>query len=93
MAFVKPKFIGAEGVIKAFYNEETNKAVLEFRDVPLNQAAYLVGAMVEWNHPKKNNKKIYGKVVRLHGKKGLVMAYFRKGLPGQALATTVKIVR
>jgi ribosomal protein L35AE/L33A len=28
----------------------------------------------------------------LHGKKGLVRARFRKGLPGQALGTTVELI-
>ncbi|HDO42134.1 MAG TPA: 50S ribosomal protein L35ae, partial [Candidatus Bathyarchaeota archaeon] len=35
---------------------------------------------------------IVGTIVSPHGNKGLVRARFRRGLPGQALGTTVKIV-
>jgi ribosomal protein L35AE/L33A len=31
--------------------------------------------------------------VGLHGKKGVVKAKFRKGVPGHALGTTVELVR
>jgi ribosomal protein L35AE/L33A len=30
--------------------------------------------------------------VDLHGKKGVVKAKFRKGVPGQAIGTTVEVV-
>ena len=39
---------------------------------------------------QKNN--IVGTIVSPHGNKGLVRVRFRRGLPGQALGTTVKIV-
>ena len=35
---------------------------------------------------------LIGKIVGLHGKKGVVRAKFRKGVPGQALGTTVELV-
>lgn len=33
-----------------------------------------------------------GKIVSLHGKKGVVRVKFKKGVPGQALGTTVELV-
>lgn len=35
---------------------------------------------------------IRGKIMRLHGRKGILLAYFKKPLPGQALGTEVYIV-
>lgn len=53
------------------------------------EAARLVGRKVTWIY---NKQKLVGKIVDLHGKKGLVRARFRKGLPGQALGTTVVLL-
>jgi large subunit ribosomal protein L35Ae len=49
----------------------------------------LIGRKVVW---KKGKNKLIGKIVGLHGKKGVVRAKFRKGVPGQALGTTVELV-
>jgi ribosomal protein L35AE/L33A len=38
----------------------------------------------------KNN--FIGKIMGFHGKKGVVKAKFRKGVPGQALGTIVELV-
>ena len=54
-----------------------------------SEASRLIGRKVAW---KSGKNKIVGKVVGLHGKKGLVRARFRKGLPGQALGTTVELI-
>ena len=53
------------------------------------KASYLIGRKVAW---PAEEKKIIGKVVATHGTKGLVRVRFRKGVPGQALGTYVKIV-
>jgi large subunit ribosomal protein L35Ae len=54
------------------------------------EASTLIGRKVAWKTSK--NDKIIGKIVALHGKKGLVRARFRKGLPGQALGTSVELI-
>jgi large subunit ribosomal protein L35Ae len=41
---------------------------------------------------RNGETRIVGKIVDLHGKKGLVRARFRRGLPGQALGTTVELI-
>jgi len=51
-------------------------------------ASRLVGKKVVW---KGENKKMAGTVLGFHGKNGVVRARFKKGLPGQALGTTVEI--
>jgi len=53
------------------------------------EACKLVGRKVVW---KKDEGSIVGKVVGLHGKKGLLRARFRKGLPGQALGSVVELI-
>jgi large subunit ribosomal protein L35Ae len=49
----------------------------------------LVGRKVIW---KEGKNKIIGKIIGLHGKKGVVKAKFRKGVPGHALGTTVEVI-
>jgi large subunit ribosomal protein L35Ae len=52
-------------------------------------AARLLGRKVGWPVGKHEAR---GKIVALHGKKGLVRARFRKGVPGQALGSLVEII-
>ena len=54
-----------------------------------SEAARLVGRKVAW---PVGERKIRGKIVALHGEKGLVRVRFRKGVPGQALGTRVEII-
>jgi large subunit ribosomal protein L35Ae len=56
----------------------------------ISEAGQLIGRKVIWNEGKN---KFIGKIVGLHGKKGVLRARFRKGVPGQALGTTVELVR
>ena len=53
------------------------------------QAGQLVGQKVVW---KGENKKHIGKIVGFHGKNGAVRVKFKKGVPGQALGTTVELI-
>jgi large subunit ribosomal protein L35Ae len=53
------------------------------------QAGKLIGRKVLWNGEKSQ---LVGKIVGFHGKKGVVRAKFKKGVPGQALGTTVELV-
>jgi len=53
------------------------------------KASKLVGKTVVWESPAK--KEIKGKITSPHGNKGAVRVHFEKGMPGQAIATKVKI--
>jgi len=53
------------------------------------EAARLIGRKVAW---PVGERKIIGKIVALHGKRGLVRARFRKGISGQALGTRVEVI-
>lgn len=49
-----------------------------------------MGQKVVWTGEKKA---LIGKIICFHGKNGVVRAKFKKGVPGQALGTTVELVR
>ena len=53
------------------------------------EAGRLIGRKVAW---PVGERKCRGKIAALHGKKGLVLARFRKGVPGQALGSLVEII-
>ena len=66
------------------------ECLIQFAHVnSVSLAGQLIGRKVVW---KAGKNKFIGKIVGLHGKKGLVRAKFRKGVPGQALGTTVELV-
>ena len=52
-------------------------------------AGQLINRKVVWN---QGERKFIGKIAGTHGKKGVVKVKFKKGLPGQALGTTVELV-
>jgi large subunit ribosomal protein L35Ae len=53
------------------------------------QAGKFIGQKVLW---KSGKSELFGKIVGFHGKNGVVRVRFKKGVPGQALGTTVKLV-
>jgi len=68
----------------------SKECLIQFAHVnSVSLAGQLIGRKVVW---KKGKNKLIGKIVSLHGKKGVVRAKFRKGVPGQALGTTVELV-
>ena len=56
----------------------------------VSKAGQLIGRKVVLKYGKNE---FIGKIVSLHGKKGVVTAKFHKGVPGQAIGTTVELVR
>lgn len=70
--------------------QRPKECILQFPDIKSSSgAARLIGRRVAW---PVGERKIRGKIVALHGKGGLVRARFRKGMPGQALGTSVEII-
>ncbi len=53
------------------------------------QAGQFIGKRVVW---KGVNKNLSGRIVGFHGRNGVVRARFKKGLPGQAMGTTVELL-
>ena len=71
--------------------QSSNECLIQFTHKDLvAQAKNLIGQKVVW---KGKNKKHIGKIIGLHGKNGVVRVKFKKGVPGQALGTTVELIR
>ncbi|MBS7648458.1 MAG: 50S ribosomal protein L35ae [Candidatus Bathyarchaeia archaeon] len=69
----------------------SRECILQFPRIKSRaEASQLIGRRVAWTDGKKNT--IVGVIVAPHGNKGLVRARFRRGLPGQALGTQIRIV-
>ncbi|MGB9854557.1 MAG: 50S ribosomal protein L35ae [Candidatus Bathyarchaeales archaeon] len=70
--------------------QRSKECIIQFAHAKsVSEASQLIGRKVAW---KRGKDKIIGKIVDTHGNKGLVRARFRRGLPGQALGTTVELV-
>jgi len=70
--------------------QSSKELILQFPNIKSpSEAAQLIGRKVAW---PAGERKIRGKIVALHGKKGLVRARFRKGLPGLAIGTPIEII-
>ena len=71
--------------------QSSRECLIKFIGVDsVNQAGHLMRKKVVW---KGANKTLVGKIVGFHGKGGIVRAKFKKGVPGQALGTTVELFR
>jgi large subunit ribosomal protein L35Ae len=71
--------------------QHSRQCLIKFNGIDSTaQAGSLMEQKVAW---KGANKRIIGKIVGFHGKKGIVRAKFAKGVPGQALGTTVELIR
>ena len=66
------------------------ECLVQFTDIiSAAKAGQLIGQKVVW---KGENKKLTGRIMGFHGKNGVVRVKFKKGVPGQALGTTVELV-
>jgi large subunit ribosomal protein L35Ae len=54
----------------------------------VSKSGYLIGRKVTLRFGKNE---FLGKIVSLHGKKGVVTAKFRKGVPGNAIGSIVQV--
>jgi len=70
--------------------QNTSECLVQFTDVTaMAQAGQLIGQKVIWKNEKTRHP---GKIVGFHGKNGIVIVRFKKGVPGQALGTGVQLV-
>jgi len=66
--------------------------LLEIPKVETRESATeFVGKSATWKSPGKEPKTITGKISSAHGSNGVLRAIFEKGLPGQAIGTSVEI--
>ena len=72
---------------KTQYPKECLIKVLE---VDPSDSKQMIGWKVGW---PADDPKIYGKIVGFHGRRGALRVRFKRGVPGQALNSRVKIIR
>jgi large subunit ribosomal protein L35Ae len=71
--------------------QSSRECIIQFTSIDsLAHTGPLIGQKVIW---EGENKKLIGKIIGFHGKNGAVRVKFKKGVPGQALGTTVELVR
>ncbi|MFH1695321.1 MAG: 50S ribosomal protein L35ae [Candidatus Micrarchaeota archaeon] len=71
--------------------QHTNQFVLVHDSVDSKtKAAKLIGSKAEWK--TSSGKIIKGKITRIHGGKGAVIARMEKGLPGTAISTKMNVI-
>ena len=72
------------------HTQKTNQFLLLIPGVDSTaKASPYIGRKVTWKSPAK--KEINGTITAVHGKNGVVRARFTRGLPGDAIRTSVKI--
>jgi len=70
--------------------QASREVLIDFGQMcPSQEIGKLIGRKLIW---KIGENTIIGKAISFHGKKGVIIARFRRGLPGQALGTTVDVV-
>ncbi len=70
--------------------QKSDECLIQFTSVTnKSESGQLVGRKVVLMRAKK---KFTGKIVGFHGKNGVVIARFKKGVPGQALGASVELV-
>jgi len=75
---------------KGVRTQKPKECIIQFPHVKsVREAARLMGRKVAW---PVGEHMIRGKIVALHGKNGLVIARFRRGVPGYALGTSIEII-
>lgn len=83
-----------EGIIANFrggkHTKYNNQMIIYLNEVKNKEnAKKMIGKKVIWESPK--GKKINGKISNFHGNSGAVKVIFEKGMPGQAIATKIKV--
>jgi len=71
--------------------QKPKECLIQFAHVnSASLAGQLINRKVVW---KQGDSKLMGKIAGSHGKKGVVKVKFQKGVPGQALGTTVELFK
>jgi len=81
-----------EGYILSFRRGQNKyypgQVLIDIKDIRYSDAYKVIGKKVVWIHPV-TGEKFVGRIVRMHGRKGKVIAYFDHHLPGQAVGGKV----
>ena len=66
------------------------ECLIKVLEVDPSDSKQMIGWKVGW---PADDPKIYGKIVGFHGRRGALRVRFKRGVPGQALNSRVKIIR
>ena len=81
------------GVVQSYRrgpkSQRNHECLIKVLDIE-SKVANLVGWKVSW---PQDEPRLFGTILKPHGKTGTLRVKFVKGLPGQALSTNVKIMR
>jgi large subunit ribosomal protein L35Ae len=67
-----------------------HECLIQFDNVGTKaQAGKFIGQKVLW---KSGNSRLGGQIIGFHGRKGVVVAKFKKGVPGQAIGIAVELI-
>jgi len=73
------------------HTQNVNQMLVQLESVNSREKAKeFLGKKLVWTSP--SGKKIEGKILALHGNKGVLRAKFERNLPGQAITTKVQVV-
>lgn len=76
--------------VQGIRTQRNNYMLIKIQGIESNKdAAKFIGKTVIWQ--TASGKKMKGKITKVHGKKGVVSAHFKHGLPGHALGTEIKL--
>jgi len=70
-------------------SQRNRECLLKVLDIESNESSKLIGWRVGW---PLDEPRLYGVISRTHGRTGTLRVKFKRGLPGQALGTKVRIV-
>jgi large subunit ribosomal protein L35Ae len=71
--------------------QDVNQMLIELDGIESKEKAKeFLNKKIVWKSP--SGKEINGKIIALHGNKGVVRAKFERNLPGQAITTKVEVV-
>ena len=71
-------------------SQKPKECLIRIPGMDASEAGQILGMKVCW---PADEPKIYGKIVSLHGGKGILKVKFKKGIPGQALNIRIKLIK
>lgn len=84
---IKATFLGYGGGRRTRRNKQ---ALIKIDGIENDgDAASFIGRKVVWK--SESGGRLVGKIVGIHGKRGVLRAWFRKGLPGQAIGSKLDV--
>jgi len=76
---------------QGMFSQNTHSALIRIPGISsVGAASKYIGRKVIWQ--SQTGKQLTGKLITTHGQAGILLARFKRGLPGQALGTEVEII-